>query len=368
MQSDLVVLGAGPAGIATAIAARLQGLQVTVLDHRKPPIDKPCGEGLLPEAVAGLRRLGIGIDASVAFPFVGIRFSDRESSVNGRIASGEAYGMRRTMLHQLLVERATELRVHFLWGARVSELYSDRLRASGEAISFRWLVGADGQNSSVRRWAGLNPRRRFRSRFGFRRHYAVVPWSDYVEVHGGDSCQLFVTPTGAEEVCVALLSSDPQMRIERALAQFPEVARRLRKARAITQEAGAISVLGRARAVARGNVALVGDASGAVDGIAGKGLSLAFQQALALGEVLAREDLTSYHAAHRRITSPDVRMTRLLLLLLDSSAWLRRKVMRLFANNPGLFAKLIAIHTRGAEARELEMREVAGLGWRIWWA
>jgi menaquinone-9 beta-reductase len=367
MQADVVVVGAGPAGIATAIAARLKGLRVSVLDFRKPPIDKPCGEGLLPEAVAALRQLGVGIDASGAFPFEAIRFSDAGSSVTAPILSGRAYGLRRTTLHQLLVQRAAELSVGFLWGARVSEFRSDCLYAAGERISFRWLVGADGQNSIVRKWAGLNPRRRFHSRLGFRRHYAAAPWSRCVEVHWGESCQMFVTPTGAEEVCVALLSNDPQMRIERALAQFSHVATRLRGGRPITQEAGAVSVLGRARAVARGNVALVGDASCAIDGIAGQGLGLAFQQALALGEALAREDLAGYAQAHREVTAMPVRMTRLLLLM-NSSSWLRRKTLRFFANNPNAFAKMISLHTRAADARELKARVVAGLGWRILWA
>ena len=366
MHPDVAVVGAGPAGIATAIAASLKGLRVSVLDFRKPPIDKSCGEGLLPEAVAALRRLGVGIDASGGFPFEAIRFCDAESSVEAPILSGRAYGLRRTTLHQLLVKRAVELGVRFLWGRRVSEFRSDCLYAAGEGIPFRWLVGADGQNSIVRKWVGLNPRRQFHSRFGFRRHYAAAPWSRCVEVHWGESCQMFVTPTGGEEVCVALLSSDPQMRIERALAQFPDVATRLRGARTITQEAGAVTVLGRARAVARGNVALVGDASCAIDGIGGQGLSLAFQQALALGEALAREDSTAYVQAHREITAMPVRMTRLLLLM-NSSSRLRRKTLRFFANNPNAFAKMISLHTR-AVARELKARDVAGLGWRILWA
>jgi flavin-dependent dehydrogenase len=365
MQSDVVVVGAGPAGIATAIAAALKGLQTTVLDFRKPPIDKPCGEGLLPEAAEALESLGIDLSRS-AFPFSGIRFSDDQSSVRARIA-GRAYGLQRRALHQLLVERATALQVRFLWSTRVSEFHADHLRIGDQSLSFRWLVGADGQNSAVRKWAGLNPRRRAHSRFGFRRHYAVKPWTDCVEVHWGERCQMFVTPTGEEEVCVALLANDPQMRIDRALAQFPEVANRLRCVEVIGQEAGAVSVLGRARAVVRGNVALVGDASCAIDGIAGQGLSLAFQQAIALGDALAREDMPHYVAGHRQITANAVRMTRLLLLM-GSSVTLRRKVLRLFAKNPTFFSRMMAIHTRESREAALKARDVVGLGWRILWA
>ncbi len=367
MQPDVVVVGAGPAGIASAIAANSKGLRVTVLDFRKAPIDKPCGEGLLPEAVAGLCALGIEIGSRSAYPFRGIRFCDAESSACAFIAPGEAYGLRRKALHQILVNRATELGVEFRWGVRVTEFGAEHLFATGERIPFRWLVGADGQNSCVAKWAGLKSNWHAPSRFGFRRHYAIAPWSDCVEVHWGKRCQVFVTPTGTEEVCIALLSNDSSVGIEQALNQFPELARRLRNARAITREAGAVSVLRRARAVARGNVALVGDASCAIDGIAGQGLSLAFQQAVALGEALAREDLGYYETVHRQITAIPVRITRLLLLM-NSSVWLRRKVLRLFAANPSMFAKMISIHTRPVERLDLKAGDVVGLGWRVLWA
>lgn len=365
MRPDAVVVGAGPAGIATAIAASLKGLRVSVLDFRKPPIDKPCGEGLLPEAIAALSALGVEFSAE-AYPFSGIRFSDEQSSVSARIA-GRAYGLRRTVLQELLVRRAVEVGVRFFWGERILELHSDYLQLAGERLPFRWLIGADGQNSIVRKWAGLTARRPVHRRFGFRRHYAIRPWSDFVEVHWGERCQVFVTPTGAEEVCVALLTSDPHVRIHRGLEAFPEVAARVRSAQPITAEAGAVSVLARARAVARANVALVGDASCAIDGIAGQGLSLAFQQAIALGEALATGDLATYVAVHRRITASAVRMTRLLLLM-GSSRTLQRKTLRLFAENPALFSRMMAIHTREAGIEGLLARDVMGLGWRILWA
>jgi flavin-dependent dehydrogenase len=367
MQADVVVVGAGPAGLATAISARLSGLRVTVIDSRKPLIDKPCGEGLLPEAVAGLRRIGVELNSSLAFPLSGIRFSDEHSSASARIAKGEAFGLRRTTLHQLLIDRAKDVGVQLLWGARISELGNRGIRADGEFFPFEWLVGADGQNSAVRRWAKLGPRRRTHCRFGFRRHYQIAPWSDQVEVYWGERCQMFVTPIGAREVCIALISSDPRLRIDRALTQLPEVATRLEGARPASTESGVVTTLARARAVARGNLALVGDASCTVDGIAGLGLSLAFAQAGHLAESLARGDLACYEAAHRSITQMAVGMTRLLLLL-DRSTWIRRKTLRLFASKPALFSRLIAIHTGKPTPEAFCAREIFDLGWRVLWA
>lgn len=364
-RPDVVVVGAGPAGIATAIAASLKDLRVTVLDFRKPPIDKACGEGLLPEAVAALNRLGVDVSRE-ARPFCGIRFSDEQSSVCAPTA-GRAYGLRRTVLHRALTERAMELGVRFVYGARASKFGLNNVIADGRSFSFRWLVGADGQNSEVRRWAGLQARQPAQSRYGFRRRYAIRPWSDCVEVHWGDGWQMFATPTSEEEVCVALLTDDRRMRVEEALADLPQVARRLSQASAITNETGAVSTLWRAKAVMRGNVALVGDASCAIDGIAGQGLSLAFQEAVALGEALARGDLREYAAAHSKITASAVRMTRLLLLM-GSNMLLRKKALRFFEQNPGMFARMMSVHTRAAGSETLQARDVIGLGWRILWA
>lgn len=364
MHPDVVIVGGGPAGIATAIASAARGLRVTVLDSRKPPIDKPCGEGLLPEAVAALSNLGIELTSSVAFPFTGLRFCDERSSATARILRGQAFGLRRTVLHQLLLDRATQLGVSFQWGARISNFSSDRLTADGQALFYRWLVGADGQHSAVRKWARMGRARYRRSRFGFRRHYPVAPWTDAVEVHWGNRCQLFVTPTGREEVCIALLSSDPHLRIDPALGQFPDVAARLRRAKGVPVESGAISALGGARTVARANVALVGDASCAIDGIAGQGLSLALQEAIHLGEALGNGNLRSYKSAHRKITRTAIRMTQLLLLM-DRSNWIRRKALHLFASNPAFFAKLISVHTGEASPEAIGMGEIVNLGWRV---
>ena len=66
IRSEIIVVGAGPAGIVAAIAAQKRGKQVIVLDARKPPIDKPCGEGILPQGVAALKSLGISLPAEAA--------------------------------------------------------------------------------------------------------------------------------------------------------------------------------------------------------------------------------------------------------------------------------------------------------------
>jgi menaquinone-9 beta-reductase len=361
---DVLIVGAGPAGVATAIAAAQRGLRAMVVDARRPPIDKACGEGLLPEAVASLRSLGIGVRPPEAFPFSGIRFTDGISSCNAAIARGEAFGLRRILLQQLLMERAENLGVAFQYGIPLKQFEGDRARIGNDWVGFRWVVGADGQNSNVRRWAGLNPRRRFRSRFGFRQHFRARPWTNFVEAHWGEGVEMILTPTGENEICISLMTSDPHLRIGKALEEFPEVRERLRGAGPATTEIGAPTALGRARAATRGNVALVGDASCALDGVSGQGLSLAFQEAAALGEALAREDLRGYEEAHRKMTHRAMRMTRLMLLM-DQCPRIRRKALRLFAANPAMFAKMIAVHMGKRGEEELSAGELVGLGWEV---
>jgi menaquinone-9 beta-reductase len=364
MKSDVLVVGAGPAGLATAIAAEIKGLRVTVADARRPPIDKPCGEGLLPEAVAALNCLGIELNSRLGFPLEGFRFSDDKNSASAPISRGAAFGVRRTTLHELLVARAMEVGVEFRWGAHVGDFSARGARIDGEFFGCDWLVGADGLNSPVRKWAGLGRARGGRMRFGFRKHFAIRPWSKFVDVYWGGGFQMVVTPTGDEEVCVSFFCADAKRRVDDGLAEFPELARRLESAKLVSAERGTMVGLMTARKVSHGHVALVGDASCSVDGIAGHGLSLGFQQALELGEALGREDLHYYETAHRRIASLPARMTRLLLLM-DASVWIRRKTLRLFASRPELFANIISVHTGKASDAGFDLGDIVHLGWSV---
>lgn len=69
------MIGTGPAGLAAAIAAACQqGLRVGVADGAKPPIDKPCGEALMPDAITALEQLGVAVPAADACLLRGVRF------------------------------------------------------------------------------------------------------------------------------------------------------------------------------------------------------------------------------------------------------------------------------------------------------
>jgi flavin-dependent dehydrogenase len=251
----------------------------------------------------------------------------------------------------LLFERAEQQGVSFFWKARVTGLDAGGVWVQDRFVRAQWVIGADGLNSYVRRWAGLD---RFRfhlepQRFGFRRHFRIAPWTDFVEVYWGPGCQVYVTPVGPEEVGVAAISSRPQFRLEKALSLFPDLAARLQDAAPVTSERGAATASRTLKRVYRGRVVLIGDASGTVDAVSGEGLGLAFRQALALAPALESGDLSPYQSTHRSLTRVPLRLTSLMLLL-DRSSWLRRRALRALASNPHLFQRMLAAHVGAVSA------------------
>jgi flavin-dependent dehydrogenase len=298
-----------------------------------------------------------------AHPFTGIRFLDGSISVEAGFPHGTALGIRRTVLHQAMAEQAATLGVRLIWGARIESIGPDFVLLNGAAFRTRWIVGADGGNSRVRRWTGLDKGMRQTRRFGFRRHYRVAPWTDRVEVHWCDGCQLYVTPVARDEVCVAALSSDPQLRVADALGRCPELARRLRGVACSTVERGAITANRMLPQVCSGNVLLTGDASGAVDAITGDGLRLAFEQAGIAAECLCRGDLDPYQEAHARLARRPFLIAKLLLAM-GSRPSVRRRALYAMAAEPRIFQAMVAMHVGVSSPASLASGALA-LGWRM---
>jgi len=362
-ETDVFVAGGGPAGLAAAVAARQKGLRVVVADVCRPPIEKACGEGLMPDSIAALRRLGVNISPGASFPYRGVRFHGAGCSIEARLPNGCGLGVRRRVLHEALVCRAEEAGATLLWGAQVNGISDHGVFIDGSLVLCRWIIGADGENSAIRRWSGLDEVAYYARRFGFRRHFPVQPWTDYVEVYWGAAGQLYITPVSPNEICVVLISRQRHLRVENALADFPELRARLDGATA-DAERGAISASRRLRHVVRGRVALVGDASGSVDAITGEGLGLAFRQAAALADALAAEDLCTYEAEHRRLSRRPALMAGLLLSL-DRFPMLRHRALRAMAAKPAIFSELLAAHVGERPVGGLLIGGIVPLGLRI---
>ena len=351
-EAEVVIVGGGPAGLATALELRGTGHDVLVVDRAAPPIDKACGEGLMPDGVEALRRLGVEIDESRRAPFRGIRYIDAEVSAEASFPGQPGMGIRRLVLHRALVDRAVEAGVRTIWGTAVRGLDDRGLLTDQGHLRAKWIVGADGLHSGVRRWAGLESRRaRFR-RNGVRRHYNLRPWTDLVEVYWADGCEAYVTPVSSEQIGIAFLWSEGRTDFDSLLTRFPELAERLRGAVTASDDRGAAHLEQRTRAVQRGTVALVGDAAGYRDAITGEGMSLAFHQARALADAIAAANLSEYERQNRRVTALPFALIRLLMEA-ESRPWLRRRLIRTLAAEPALFAKFLAIHTREAPPRSV---------------
>jgi menaquinone-9 beta-reductase len=155
-ENHVFVVGGGPAGLAAALAARQRGFEMTVADGCTPPIDKPCGEGLMPDGIEALEQLGVSMVEARAHPFRGIRFVSGQLSAEAFFPQGFALGVRRTHLHCVMAERAEQAGVNLLWGAVVTGLHAEGVLVRGELMRARWIVGADGGSSRVRGWAGLD--------------------------------------------------------------------------------------------------------------------------------------------------------------------------------------------------------------------
>jgi menaquinone-9 beta-reductase len=342
-STDVFIIGGGPAGLAAAIAARRPGFEVILADPCAPAHDKACGEGLMPDGIAAARSLGIDLESVESRAFRGIRFCIAAKSVIGEFPQGAGLGIRRTVLHRTLAEHATKVGVRTIWGRRVESIGEGMVETAGHSVRARFIVGADGGQSRVRAWCGLDRTRRDTRRFGFRRHFAIAPWTPYMEVHWSKQAQLYLTPVSDGEVCAALVSRDPRLRIESAMHVFPQVAARLRGAAVSGAEQGAVSASRRLHAVTRGCVALVGDASGSVDAITGQGLCLAMQQGLALADAMAAGDLALYQAAHDRLMRRP-RFMAGLMLALDGREWMQRCMLEAMSRRPRWFEALLAFH------------------------
>jgi menaquinone-9 beta-reductase len=362
-ETEILVIGGGPAGLAAAIAARKKGFEVTVADGANPPIDKACGEGLMPGTLRTLRELGVVTQPYEGMSFRGIRFLDGATSAEARFPTITGVGLRRTILHQKMIERAQECGVSLLWNTPVSGLTRDGVILGGKVMTAKWVVGADGITSRVRRWTGLESDSQQEIRFAHRLHYRLQPWADWMEIHWGRKMQAYVTPLGGEEICLVLISRDPRIPLEEAWREFPGLASHLRYAELSSAQRGAVTATRSLDRVFKGNIALTGDASGSVDAITGEGLCLSFRQAMALADALESGQLEKYQAAHRRLARQPRVMGRLLLLL-DQCPAVRKRALKALAKDPELFARLLAIHV-GESSAIHSVTTSARLGWQF---
>jgi flavin-dependent dehydrogenase len=331
---DVLVAGGGPVGLATAICCARAGLSVTVAEPRSVPVDKACGEGVMPAAVRRLAALGVTPDGH---PLRGIRYVDATHQADARFTRGNGLGVRRTVLHAALAARAAALGIPVL-PVRVTAFRQEAGHVSAAGLEARYLVAADGLHSTIRRAleresgspgsrapGGPGPGAPGRpQRYGLRQHYRIAPWTDLVEVHWTPRAEAYVTPVSPDVVGVALLFAKDPPRDGRAedgaggdfkarLSAFPALLDRLAGAAPASELRGAGPMRQHVRRRVRGRVLLVGDASGYVDALTGEGIGVGLAQAEALAACLAADRPAGYERAWRRASGPAWRFTSTLL-------------------------------------------------------
>jgi flavin-dependent dehydrogenase len=372
LDCDVLVAGGGPAGLAVAIAARMNGLSAIVIERQPSPPDKACGECLMPPAVSALNRLGVLdlIDPVRRASIDGIRFKrEGAASAEARLPSPGGLGVRRTELTAAMMHRARRLgaEIHQRTNVRGYRVQQDQVLAETDAgsVRARFLAAADGLHSRLRSMAGLQATSSGPRRFGLRQHFRVKPWSRFVEVHFTDRVEAYVTPIGPMQVGVAFLWDGARVArhgasIDKLLERFPSILVRLAGAEVDSRPRGAGPMALTARSRIADRFALVGDAAGYIDAITGEGLSLALVSALTLGRILptalavggSRETLLAYQRESARQFRRYAIVTKIMLAFARCPA-LHGPVIAMLARHPQMFSAILHFAVGSRPAREL---------------
>jgi flavin-dependent dehydrogenase len=377
---DVVVVGAGPAGAATAILLAEQGLGVTVLDRARFPRPKLCGEYLSPEAPRVLDRLGVlkAVD-EVAVPLAGMRITAPDgTALSGtyravgpwRPYRDRALALRREALDALLVDRLRALPVDLREETRVTDVLVvdgrvagvTAVDAQGRGFEVRapLTVAADGRHSVVA------------ARLGLRRPHPRARMALVTYVAGLEDCrdrgEIFVdppdyailNPVGPDLVNLALVvpladAAPWSARLEDFLIArarlLPHLARRLAGTRRVAPVRALGPLAYRVAPPPVGGVLLVGDATGFFDPFTGEGVFAALRgaelavetaaRALAQGD-LSAAGLSGYARARRAAFRDKDRFTRALHAVVGRRR-LANLAARLLARRPAVVDLVLGV-------------------------
>jgi geranylgeranyl reductase family protein len=362
---DAVVVGAGPAGSATALLLARAGARVLLLDRAQFPRDKPCSEYLSPESTRVLERLGGGLLEAVAGAsharLTGMKVvAPSGAAMVGRFGERFSFALPRTSFDTIVRRAAEAAGAEVREGVKVEELVYDRGAVGGviaretgngkrETYRARVVVGADGLRSVVARRLGpvrTSPPRRV----AFAAHVAdVAGVTDVGEMHVGRTGYVGLGPIGGGVTTVALVlplrAARRRPRLFEQLERFPGLTGRFDPRRVVRPvlATGPFAQWSR-RPVATGGgggALLVGDAADFFDPFTGQGIYSALRGAeLAAACLISGAGLRAYARARRREFAGKWLLERLIALGVGWPGLVERVVRRL-ARRPDLADLLV---------------------------
>jgi flavin-dependent dehydrogenase len=389
---DAVVVGAGPAGSATALQLARAGLSIALVERARFPRRKPCGEFLSPQCLPLLEALGVAgeVRALGAREVEGMLLSGRGRRALGRyVAIGGArppaphgWAVRRERFDAVLRDAAVRAgRVELYEGCRVLALQRTshgrvegvvaRTAAGGELVlRAAWTIGADGLRSRVASELGVRSEVGWLRKLALTAHYAGVAWGAHAEVHFFDGGYLACAPVDEGLVGVnvvvdlarhARLSAPRDAAFDAYLARVPAVERRLRAGVRASPIRGLGPLAARTSRQVFDGAALVGDACGYVDPVTGEGIWQALRGAELLAASLSaalearRTDaraLESYARERRRELAPHAALAACLQRGLQRE-WITASVLACLERRPRLADLLVSLAGDYVPLREL---------------
>lgn len=379
-DADVIVVGAGPAGAATAILLAEQGFRVIVLDRARFPRPKICGEYVSPEAGRILDRLGVlkTIDAT-AMPLRGMRVTAPDGTVlvgtyraigDHRPYRDHAMAIPRVAFDASLVNRLRALAVDFHEETRVTDVLVDRGQVIGveardgdgrqRMLRAPVVIGADGRTSVVA--ARLECRRPHRlQRMALVTYVEGVPeLSDRGEIFVDPPDYAILNPVAPGRVNLSIVVPlDHAARFSDRLEQFfvarvkqlRHLARRLAGAERVAPVQAMGPLAYRSVAPRHGGVLLVGDSAGFYDPFTGEGIFTALQSAELAAETVARalktgdvssSALSAFEQTRSAVSRDKARVTRVLQAII-SRRWLANATAHVLARRPALLDTLMGV-------------------------